>query len=116
MGTGHPAPVDVELCKLKLENEILKKQRYTLRNTRQENSFCQKALKGYDSGMVCRILKVSRIAYYRKAKQYEVKKSEIESAVIHCFQQNKSRYGRLGSARRLKCKALQLENGGLLEF
>ncbi len=32
MGTGHLAPVNAELRKLKLENEILKKQRHGMQN------------------------------------------------------------------------------------
>lgn len=49
VGSGHPAPADAELRKLKRENErlrqeneILKKQRHTLRNTRQKNSLYKK--------------------------------------------------------------------------
>lgn len=38
---------------------------------------------------------MSRSGYYRKASQQKEKETEIEKAVIRCFEKNKGRYGRI---------------------
>ncbi len=63
---------------------------------------------GYDTGRVCEILKVSRSAYYRKAKQHKVKKSDIEKAVIRCFNKHSARYGRIRIRKELERQGIKI--------
>ena len=56
--------------------------------------------------MVCRVLQVSRSAYYRKASPSKEKETEIEKAVIHCFQENESRYGRIRIRKALEKRGI----------
>ena len=54
--------------------------------------------------MVCRLLGVSRSAFYRSRKQVESEKIREEEAVINCFKTNNGNYGRI---RIRKALALQ---------
>ena len=45
---------------------------------------------------------MSRSAYYKKPKQCKVTNSEVEDAVIRCFNKNKGRYGRIRIRKALK--------------
>ena len=56
--------------------------------------------------MVCKVLQVSRSAYYRKSEQREEKEIEIEEAVIRCFRENKGRYGRIRIRKALEKKEI----------
>lgn len=51
--------------------------------------------------MVCRIIKVSRSAYYRKNKTAERDEIEVANSVIHCFKRHKGRYGRIRIRKEL---------------
>ena len=51
---------------------------------------------------------VSRSNYYRIPKVPESEEIEKEKAVIHCFEENKGRYGRIRIRRELLGKGIQL--------
>ena len=55
----------------------------------------------YDTNKVCRILRVSRSAYYRKKKMMNSEETAIENAVIHCFKKNDGNYGRIRIRKEL---------------
>ena len=59
-------------------------------------------MSGYDTGTVCRILQVSRSAYYRKIKRSKEKETAAEKAVIRCFRENSGRYGRIRIRKTLE--------------
>lgn len=71
--------------RLKMENEILKKQWCTLHNKREKMAFAKKYLKVYNIRVVCRILGVSRSVYYRYGKSLKHEEKEYADAVLHCF-------------------------------
>ena len=67
-------------------------------------TFARQELKHYDTSKVCRLIGVSKSGYYSHKLPNESERSELEKAVIHCFEKNKCNYGRI----RLK-KALEAE-------
>ena len=58
--------------------------------------------------MVCRILQVSRSAFYRKASTRKEKETEVEEAVVTCFKKHKSRYGRIRIRKELEKAGIQV--------
>ena len=56
--------------------------------------------------MVCGILRVSRSAFYRKASPRKEKETEVEKAVVRCFQENSGRYGRIRICKTLKKRGI----------
>ena len=56
--------------------------------------------------MVCRILQVSRSAFYRKERPRKEKETEAEKAVIRCFRENRGRYGRIRICKTLKKRGI----------
>lgn len=51
-------------------------------------------MRGYDTSMVCRIIKVSRSGIYKKRKQVQSEEKAKELAIINCFEKNNGRSGR----------------------
>lgn len=64
-------------------------------------------MNGYDTSMVCRIIKVSRSGIYKKRKRVESEEKAKELAIINCFKRNKGRSGR----KRIK---KELERQGIV--
>ena len=56
--------------------------------------------------MVCRIMEVSRSDYYRVVKEKDSEEKAIEEAIIHCFKENKERYGRIRIKKALRNKGI----------
>ena len=70
--------------------------------------FAREDLTEYPVSEVCNLLGVSRSGYYKPKTEKEDEEKEEEKAVIHCFRQNRGRYGRIRIRKALKLKGIDI--------
>lgn len=70
--------------------------------------FAKQELTEYPVGEVCNMLGVSRSGFYKPAKRTDDEEKEDEKVVIHCFQENHGRYGRIRIRKALKLSGIDV--------
>ena len=70
--------------------------------------FARRVLPGYDTGIVCELIKVSRSTYYRNTKAKDNEERALEKEVINCFNKNHGNYGRIRIKKSLGRKGITI--------
>lgn len=72
-------------------------------------AFAKKHLKGYKVSDVCRVLEISRSAYYSCQPTDKSEENAIEQAVVDCYEKNHGNYGRVRICRELLKKGIDIK-------